>query len=96
MKVGKAQHRRILSALMTAPNQWMPSWELSRVGGTTCLPRKIKDLRDEHGIEISTETRKDHNGHKWSGYRLVTPRRLIDWDTLSVRSGAVQQGELGI
>lgn len=67
---GTAQRDRILAALRQRPHT---SYELRRLGCYQA-PARIKELRDWHGFEISTQrvTLVDQDGYSHAGAALYT------------------------
>jgi hypothetical protein len=70
---GTAQRDRILAALRLRPHT---SYELRRLGCYQA-PARIKELRDWHGFDISTQrvTLVDQDGYSHAGAALYTLER---------------------
>jgi biotin operon repressor len=81
------QEQKILAELMTMG--WVSTKTLIDLGIYQYNAR-IKGLRDK-GFTILSETRK-YNGHDVCGFRLVTPKKRIDWESMSVKP--LEQEEL--
>jgi hypothetical protein len=65
-----SQNARVLSALRTFENQWVPMPTLEMISGSHRVNSRVSDLR-KHGHSIENRTERAADGACMSFYRLV-------------------------